>query len=77
MYYRGVTPKDYSAQFVDEELRKVEQHLMVFDYLPLRIHYAAPEKPQVGLYVADGTSWNPGGTGAGVYYFNGSTYAKL
>jgi len=36
-----------------------------------------PAKPELGMMVlADGTNWNPG-SGAGVYYYNGSSWTKL
>lgn len=39
--------------------------------------YAAPSKPRDGdVRYADGTSWNPG-SGAGIYYYNGSAWVKL
>lgn len=76
MYQRGIVGVNITPQFIDAELRKIEESIKVFDFLPLRILYKAPAKPSTGLYAADGVSWNPG-AGAGVYYFNGSAYAKL
>ena len=47
------------------------------DGIPVNVLYAAPSKPQIGWhYVADGTSWNPGG-GAGTYRYDGGvTFTK-
>lgn len=37
-----------------------------------------PRKPRVGqIVLADGTDWNPGGTGAGVYAYYGGAWHKL
>jgi hypothetical protein len=47
-----------------------------FPYLKLQKHYSAPAKPEVGVYFADGTQWNPG-AGQGLYFYDGSTYTKL
>jgi hypothetical protein len=76
MYQRGITPQTINQQFIYGELRKIEESIKIFDFIPLRILNVAPSKPSPGLYAADGTNWDPG-TGAGVYYFNGSTYTKL
>jgi hypothetical protein len=38
------------------------------DSVPLRVLSVEPTRPQPGLYVADGTNWNPG-SGAGTYRY--------
>lgn len=39
--------------------------------------YVAPAKPRDGdIRYADGTSWAPG-VGAGIYFYNGTTWTKL
>lgn len=77
-YSKAFTPKQLEQlpKYIENELRKIEDHLKVFDYIPLRILHNAPDKPQIGIYAADGTNWNPG-SGAGVYYYNGSTYTLM
>lgn len=48
------------------------------DRLSLVPQAVAPGKPRTGdVAYADGTNWNPGGTGAGPYCFNGTTWVKL
>jgi hypothetical protein len=61
---------------IENELNKIKEAVNGADYIKLRIYNVAPERPQVGLYAADGTNWNPG-SGAGVYFYNGSTYTQL
>lgn len=53
-----------------ENLRQwTEQPTVPFLYL--EILYAAPAKPTAGMVVyADGTTWNPGGTGEGIYRYS-------
>lgn len=77
-YDPAQTPTDINqmVSFLDNELQKLKSAINFKDFLPLSIRNVAPTRPQVGLYAADGTNWNPG-AGAGVYYFNGSTYTKL
>ena len=44
----------------------------------LRKQTYAPVTPLEGMvYFADGTSWNPGGTGKGLYFYDGSAYSKM
>ena len=77
-YDPGVTPKDPAQliSFLNIELLKIRDSINSVNYYPLSIRNAAPNKPRTGLYAADGVNWNPG-AGAGVYFYNGSTYAKL
>jgi hypothetical protein len=38
----------------------------------------APDKPRNGdIRYADGTNWNPGGTGEGIYAYTNGAWAKL
>ena len=38
----------------------------------------APPKPREGMiFGADGTNWNPGGTGKGIYVYYGGAWHKL
>ena len=45
----------------------------------LDVVYAEPDKPYQGdIRYADGTSWNPGGTGEGIYFYNAAgAWVKL
>jgi len=77
-YDPSVTPLDINqlSNFINSELQKIKHAVNSKDFLPLSIRNVAPVKPQIGLYAPDGTNWNPGG-GAGVYFYDGSTYTKL
>ncbi len=47
--------------------------------ITLEVLYAEPTKPTDGqIVIADGTTWNPGATGRGVYeYRTGTGWVKL
>lgn len=46
--------------------------------LQLDVLHAEPDRPQDGMVVcADGSDWNPGGTGAGIYARIGGSWVKL
>ena len=78
--YNG-TPEDSEfAQYVDDEFAKVAETLNApQDFHSLRVLYAAPARPFTGMVVyADGTTWNPGGTGEGIYRYSlAGTWVKL
>jgi hypothetical protein len=45
--------------------------------LRLEPAHVEPDKPRAGLIVyADGTDWDPG-SGAGLYYYNGSAWVLI
>ena len=61
------------------ELDRVRQFTEqpTFPYVQLEELHAAPAKLLVGMIVwADGTDWDPG-SGAGVYWYDGSTWNLL
>lgn len=65
--------------FLRDELQVLSQTL-VDDVIAveLRPSHRAPSKPRVGMIAyADGTDWNPGGTGEGVYVFKSGGWSKL
>lgn len=77
-YSHGTPPEDPKdlSRFLAEELIKVESAIRLAQG-HLDKSFAAPAKPRDGdIRYADGTSWNPG-SGAGIYWFNGSVWAKL
>jgi hypothetical protein len=50
----------------------------VYHALRLSVKAAEPASPTAGdMAYADGTSWNPGGTGAGFYGYTGGAWVKL
>lgn len=67
--------------YVVQELRRVGLALVpgiAVDFVKLRVLNVAPKKPREGMLVqADGTNWNPGGTGAGVYNYRSGAWVKI
>ena len=78
MYDPGPVPTDIKelVSYLGNEIEKLKLAINYKDFIPLSIRHVAPGKPQVGLYAADGTDWDPG-SGAGVYFYNGSSYVAL
>lgn len=84
----GYRPSDVSnvesvqdlAQWVYTEFLKLAEHLEAGDlealyFAPL---HAAPARPIEGMVVwADGTDWNPGATGSGLYKYDSGAWVKL
>lgn len=69
-------PADY-PRFLREELERISATFALLAAGHLDKQYAAPAKPRDGnIRYADGTTWNPG-SGAGVYYFNGTIWKLL
>lgn len=63
---------------LEDETRQIEAVLAgpTFPYLFLEQLNAAPAKPQLGMIAwADGTNWNPGGGGEGIYAYYGAVPA--
>lgn len=67
------------ARWAEDEFRAIARHFSETTTLELRPLHAAPAKPRTGMMVyADGTDWNPGGTGEGVYrYTAAATWVKV
>jgi hypothetical protein len=41
------------------------------DFIALKVHYKAPDKPRAGwLVYADGSTWNPAGGGEGLHRYS-------
>lgn len=79
-FYAPTEPPQDPEQFrfwIKDELLKVGGVLDLLAAGHIEKTYAAPLKPRDGdIRYADGTTWNPG-SGAGVYYFNGSIWKLL
>lgn len=59
------------------ELEAISRWLSEQKSVELRPSHAPPLKPRTGMVIyADGIDWNPG-NGAGLYYWNGSTWVSL
>lgn len=80
LYTPGIVPSDAEQyrRFLYEELQKISAAIAALAAGHLDPSYAAPAKPREGdVRYADGTSWNPGGTGNGMYYYNGTAWVKM
>lgn len=75
-------PGNFSGQgierYLQEELQKISDAVMLLADNPIQIRDVAPTRPRNGLYYADGTNWNPG-SGKGVYRYDegAGTYTHL
>jgi len=82
MYTPGNIPTDSieSLQLaLKEELYKISESFKVgeFETINLQLLSAALDKQRAGdLINADGTNYDPG-SGAGIYWFDGTIYTKL
>lgn len=64
-------------RFLQDEFLRVAAAIDALAAGHLDKSYAAPDKPRDGdIRYADGTNFNPG-SGAGVYYYNGTTWKLL
>lgn len=59
-------------RYLQEEFAKISHAFQAMLNYPLQMRYAAPKKPQPGLYLFDGTSYNPG-SGRGVYWYDSTS----
>ena len=78
-YFPKRTPSEYSQGYIQDELgyisSAIEQQALGF----IDVSNVAPEKPRQGMIrYADGSNWNPNGTGEGIYFYNsGGAWVKL
>lgn len=81
MAYRPNKPKgEVNADYIYGELLRIGQEFQALTapIITLAVTHVAPEKPRDGMVVhADGVSWNPGGTGKGLYLYSSGTWVKL
>lgn len=80
LYTPNIVPSEPAEyrRFLAEELQKISASIAAVAAGHLDPTYVAPAKPREGdIRYADGTSWNPGGTGKGPYYYNGSAWVKM
>ena len=65
------------ALYVFSELNRLGSILFNQSVLRLEQTNVAPTKPRDGdIRYADGTNWDPG-SGAGIYFFNGTSWTQL
>ena len=64
------------GSYVEQEFGAIGRELGEMLTVELRVSYAAPLRPRIGMLVyADGTTWNPGsGEGLYVYKSGGWTF---
>ncbi len=71
-YVPGAFEEGPVELYLQQELQRISEELMLIADGDLRIRNVVPTKPRNGLYYADGTDWNPG-SGKGVYRFDEGT----
>lgn len=72
-----VTKQDF-LRWLQEELTNISIAMGQIEGIMLDELHAEPSKPRNGMIVlADGTDWNPGGTGAGFYGRSAGAWVKL
>jgi hypothetical protein len=65
-------------RFLREELAKISAAITALAVGHLDKTNVAPSKPRDGdIRYADGTNWNPGGTGRGLYMHNGTAWVLV
>lgn len=73
-----ITTLEELRDYVTDELGFVAQEFSSTNLLWLNPVHRAPDKPREGMILyADGTDFNPGGTGKGVYVYDGTNWVKL
>jgi len=78
-YEPGPLPENQEdlGVYVVTELKRLGNILFNQSVMRLEETNTAPPKPRDGdIRYADGTNWNPG-AGAGIYWFDGTTWNKL
>ena len=66
------------SDYLFHELNRLSDVLFNLDVMRLEETNVAPAKPRNGdIRYADGTNWNPGGTGEGIYAYTNDAWAKL
>ena len=80
-YSPGIVPSDPKEyqRFFGDEFRKIQAALDALAAGHLDKIYVEPTKPKDGdVRYADGTDWKPNGVGgAGIWYYNGTTWTQL
>jgi hypothetical protein len=73
------TPNEYSQGYVQDELGHISGAIEQLSLGYLDVTNVAPTRPRQGMIrYADGSNWNPGSGGEGIYFYNSSgTWVKL
>lgn len=70
--------KDDIPTYLQRELTSIQLAITALVEGHLDKSHSAPTKPREGdIRLADGTNWNPGGGGQGVYCYYNSTWNRL
>ena len=78
-YEPGPLPEEVEdlGGYVVSELKRLGSILLNQSIFRLEPVHAEPARPRKGeIRYADGTNWNPG-AGEGIYWYNGTAWAKL
>ena len=78
-YEPGPLPEEVEdlGGYVVSELKRLGSILLNQSIFRLEPVHAEPARPRKGdIRYADGTDWNPG-AGEGIYWYNGTSWAKL
>ena len=66
------------SDYLFHELNRLSDVIFNLDVMRLEETNVVPNKPRNGdIRYADGTNWNPGGTGEGIYAYTNDAWAKL
>lgn len=77
-YKTGALPAELTTADLQRELSRIQASLDILFDGRLEVHHSVPVRPREGMVVfADGTDWNPGGGGIGVYAYHGAAWNKL
>lgn len=76
MYQPSLVPPQYEPYWIAQELARIQQALILKDFLLLSDTTTAPAKPRDGEVRYTSGLWDPG-AGQGVYAFYNSTWNKL
>lgn len=77
-YYGPPGDEAKLLEWAHREYSAIEQSFLTLDLIRLTEINVAPDKPRDGdVRFADGTNWNPGGTGRGFYGFYTGAWHKL
>ena len=79
-YAPGEPPIDASQlqRFLRDELQQISAAIQALAAGHLDKQDSAPAKPRDGdMRYADGTNWNPGGSGKGIYIHNGAVWTLV
>jgi len=73
-----MAPGEALEVYLAQELRRIAESFLGIEEIVLPVLNVEPKKPRNGqIVLADGTNFNPGGTGAGFYGRSAGAWVKL